>query len=87
MSAAETRENDVTNAVARLFSNNQQVVYFTSGHGEKRLDDKPNSLTKVAKLLASRATPVKQFRLIGGAIPEDASAAIVIAGPTIDLLD
>ncbi len=83
---SQTRENDVTNAVARLFSNDQQVVYFTSGHGEKRLDDKPDSLTKVAKLLASRATPVKQFRLIGGAIPEDAGA-IVIAGPTIDLLD
>lgn len=84
--SSETRENDLTNAISRMFSTAQQVVYFTTGHGEKRADDTPQSLTKVVKELAAKGIPIKPLRLMEGKIPDDAGA-VIIAGPTMDLLD
>ncbi|MCC6546999.1 GldG family protein [Candidatus Sumerlaeota bacterium] len=84
--SGQTRENDLTNAISRMFSTSQQVVYFTTGHGEKRADDTPHSLTKVVKELASKGIPIKPLRLMEGKIPDDAGA-VIMAGPTIDLLN
>lgn len=83
---SERRENDLTNTIARLVSTQQRTVYFSTGHGERRFDDKPDALTKAATLLRDKGIPLNQLRLMQGVVPEDA-AAIVIAGPTVDLFD
>jgi len=84
--AGMNRESQLTNAMARTIQSDQQVIYFTTGHGERPLDGTENSLTKVAQLVASSTVPILPRRLGEGAIPTNASA-IVIAGPTRDLFD
>lgn len=80
------REHHLTNALARLLQAEEQRIYFTVDHGEKRLDGSETSMTMAAQLLADTVLPVHQIRLMEGNIPRDASA-IVIAGPTRDLFD
>lgn len=80
------RESKLTNAIARTLRMDQRVVYFTTGHGEKRLDGTETSLSSIGQLIVDTSFPVEPVRLLQGPVPNNA-AAIVIAGPTIDLFD
>ncbi|CAN5345326.1 hypothetical protein BH09SUM1_BH09SUM1_26610 [soil metagenome] len=82
----QLRENTLTNAIARVVQESQQVIYWSSGNGEKRTDKSDTSLTKVAQQLSEASLPVTPLRLQEGRIPDDA-AALIIAGPKIDLSD
>lgn len=80
------RESILTNVLARMLAMDQRVIYFTTGHGERPLDESNAALTKVGQLVADASLPIVQLRLLSGPIPAN-TAAIVIAGPSIDLFD
>jgi ABC-type uncharacterized transport system involved in gliding motility auxiliary subunit len=82
----DTREHIITNALARLLQEKQEVVYWSTGLGEKRLDGSETSLTKVASAVSAQAVKISELRLMEGRIPADATA-IVICGPRRDLSD
>jgi len=86
-------EVDVTNAIIRALKGDTKKIYFTSGHGEKALDDQSeHGLSIISDKLTSgnyEATPLLLARSLDEdvvRVPEDA-ATLVIAGPRTDFLD
>lgn len=84
--ASPLREHTLTNALARVVSDQQETIYWSAGLGEKRVDGTADSLTQLAEAIAAGAVDVKEFRLMEGRIPQDISV-LVIAGPQRDLSD
>lgn len=80
------RENTLTNALLRAQRPEGQKIYYSMSHGEKRVDETEFSLSRVIRIVNDSILPVEPLRLTENAIPEDA-AALIIAGPTIDLFD
>lgn len=81
------QENALTNALLRTLRNEQGVVYMTSGHGERPLDDSEFSMRTISERVNSIGFDVAGINLLEvNEIPEDATA-LVIAGPTMDLFD
>lgn len=78
------RESILTNTLARLTAETQQVIYYSTGFGERRLDGTEPSLTKAMEIVEKSTLPVRPLRLMEGRIPDDA-AAILVAGPALDL--
>ena len=79
------REEDVTNALMKLLKGETKTVYFTNGHGEKKIDDTERSgLSAARDALAKENYVVKSVNLVTeGKIPDDASV-LAIAGPASD---
>ncbi len=77
-------EEKLTNGLIKLLKTRTQVVYFTTGHGERLWDDpaeRPESLTTLRSELEKQGFQPKQLNLFSeGKIPEDA-ALLMIAGP------
>jgi ABC-type uncharacterized transport system involved in gliding motility auxiliary subunit len=75
-------EEKVTNALIKLQRSKDQVVYFTSGHGERALSgDDPLSYTALRGEIEKQGYSVKELSLMSeGKVPADA-AAVVVAGP------
>jgi hypothetical protein len=82
----QLREHNLTNAIARLVQRENDKVYYSIGHGEKGTGEEGDGYSKILGLLSTSTVPVEPLRLTQGMIPADA-AAIIIAGPTIDLFD
>ncbi|MDX2177768.1 MAG: Gldg family protein [Candidatus Sumerlaeia bacterium] len=87
------RERALTNAIAEAAYGRDRRIYFTTGHGEFRFRKREQEpagqegmlLATFAEQLEQRAWPVAELKLVEG-VPEDA-AAVVVAGPKIDLYD
>jgi ABC-type uncharacterized transport system involved in gliding motility auxiliary subunit len=81
-------EQDITNALIKAVSGKERTVYFLQGHGEKD----PNSTERdgysaVVETLKRDNYKVEKLPLAQQKdVPEDATA-LVIAGPTSDLLE
>jgi gliding motility-associatede transport system auxiliary component len=77
------REEDVTNALVKIVKGEKKTIYFTDGHGEKKLDDMERTGYSGAKMkLETENYTVKTVNLVSeGKVPDDASV-IVVAGPT-----
>lgn len=75
-------EEKVANGLMKLLRTKDQVVYFTSGHGERALDEAdPLSYGLAKSEMEKSGYTVKELSLLTeGKIPADASA-IFIAGP------
>jgi len=77
-------EEKLTNALIKLLKAKNQTIYFTTGHGERSLDENDNNgenYSLIKKELEKEAYVVKGLNLFStGKIPEDASV-LVIAGP------
>jgi ABC-type uncharacterized transport system involved in gliding motility auxiliary subunit len=80
-------EQDLTNAIIKVVSGAKRKIYFIQGHGERD----PNSSDRAGYAAIKGALErenygVERLALIQvGAVPDDATA-VVIAGPTTDLL-
>lgn len=77
-------ENTFTNAILKVSQTKQPVIYFTTGHGEYRIDDfDVGGMGAMADFLKQVNYKVQPLNLatISGTLPADTSA-LVIAGPT-----
>ncbi len=77
-------EETLTTAVIRLNSNEKNIIYFTTGHGERSLaDTEPSGLSELRSALNARGlvtAPISLTALKNGEMPADLYA-LVIAGP------
>jgi ABC-type uncharacterized transport system involved in gliding motility auxiliary subunit len=73
-------EEAVTNGFIKLLRTRDQIVYFTTGHGERSLGDtSPNGFSSLMAELEKQGYTVKELNLISaGKIPAD--AALLVAG-------
>jgi ABC-type uncharacterized transport system involved in gliding motility auxiliary subunit len=81
-------EDSLTNALIRLVSTREKVIYFTRGHGEKDINDTgTRGYNNVQQALIRENFKVKELMLYSEeTVPEDA-AAVVVAGPEKDLFE
>jgi ABC-type uncharacterized transport system involved in gliding motility auxiliary subunit len=88
---AETRittvdEESLTNAIIKVTSDRERVVYFTAGHGEADLDGTDEEGLSGLKGVLEKQNYVVKPLVLGQGVPEDATA-MVIAGPRKPFLD
>jgi ABC-type uncharacterized transport system involved in gliding motility auxiliary subunit len=78
-------EEDVTNALIKLSKDEEKVVYFVEGHGEKAIDSGERAGYQVASgALGKDGYKVKTLNLVRDEkIPPDASV-VVMAGPVTE---
>lgn len=78
-----SREADVTSGLVRLTNPNQKKIYFTIGHGERRIDASArNSYSQLKTGLEADNFAVDALQIEGiDKVPDDASA-VIIANPT-----
>jgi uncharacterized membrane protein YhaH (DUF805 family) len=78
-------EQDLTNGIVRIISDQQRKVYFTSGHGEHDTgSSEPGGYSAVSTALKHEHFAVDTVVLAQqGAVPDDA-AVVVVAGPRTD---
>ncbi len=86
--AASASETDIDQALIRLISPQQRVVYFLTGHGEPDINGTDTTaLSRARSTLESKNYTVKTLNLAAeNKIPADAKA-IIEAGPANPLLD
>ena len=89
--AAAPREPDLTGAIVRLLSEDTDRIYFTTGHRERSLDESgAGGLSAIRSRLEEANYEVSELALLETAaegrisLPDDA-AAVVVAGPRLDL--
>jgi ABC-type uncharacterized transport system involved in gliding motility auxiliary subunit len=85
----ETTEEAVTNAIIKLARLGKKVVYFVTGHGEPKINDRNNNqgYASAKEALENENYQVKELLLpAAGKIPDDASM-VIIPGPQKPLLD
>jgi len=77
------REEDLTNALMKIVKGEKKTIYFTEGHGEKKLDETERTGYSSAKgRLEKESYAIKTVNLVSeGKVPDDASV-LVMAGPT-----
>jgi len=86
--AASATESDLVNAMIRLISPEQRVVYFLTGHGEPDINATDNKgFARARQTLESKNYTVKTLNLAAAnKIPDDAKV-VVAAGAVNPLLD
>jgi ABC-type uncharacterized transport system involved in gliding motility auxiliary subunit len=80
-------EQDLTNAIIKVVSGAKKTLYFLQGHGERdpNSSERPGFST-IKSALERENYGVERLALIqAGAVPDQATA-VVVAGPTSDLL-
>ncbi|MCK4538609.1 MAG: GldG family protein [Candidatus Krumholzibacteria bacterium] len=80
-------EQRITNAIKAILSGGRKKVYFTTGHGERSIEDKePSGLSSLAEALRIENFETADFLPLGSdKIPSDCKL-LVIAGPKKDIL-
>jgi ABC-type uncharacterized transport system involved in gliding motility auxiliary subunit len=78
-------EEKITNAIIKVTRDEEKVIYFLSGHGERGIDDSGDEGYSTAKQeIEKQNYRVKSYNLaLENRVPDDA-AAIVSTGPTVD---
>lgn len=86
--ATSPSPQDLATALLRLQRTGSRRLCFTTGHGERQLDDEgAEGLALLRALLARNGyDPVALPALTGGTVPEDC-AAVVLAGPQVSLAE
>jgi len=81
-------ETRITNALIRLLSKQKKVIYFTKGHGEKRIDSKAgDGYNLVVEAIKRENHEVRDLLLMqADKVPDDA-AVLVISGPGTNFLE
>jgi len=81
-------EQDLTNGIIKVVSGEKKTIYFTQGHGERDPQSSERSGYNTIKNALERENyGVSRVALAQtGAVPDDATA-LVVAGPTSDLLE
>ena len=90
---AAPQEQDITNAIVKLLKGETKKIYFTTGHQERSLAETgAGGLSAIGSRLEESNYEVAELALLERVeegevrIPEDA-AAVVVAGPRLDLLE
>lgn len=80
-------EQDLTNALIKVVTGDEETVYFLAGHGERDIADaERNGYSTVSDALKQDNYAVEPLVLAQqSAVPEDATV-VVLAGPETDLL-
>lgn len=81
-------EEKFTNVINRILSQGVKTVYFTTGHGERSIDDTgPTGFSSLGEAIRAENFEVREFIPLGsGGIPRDCSV-LAIAGPTKDIFE
>lgn len=76
-------ESDLTNSIIKVTREGKKTVYFTTGHGERGLEESAEQgFSQVAEALRKQGYEVKALDLFQSPqVPEDADV-VVVAGPT-----
>ena len=85
----ETTEEAITNTIIKLTRLGKKLVYFVTGHGEPKIDDRDNNqgYASAKEALENENYQVKEVLLPSvEKIPEDASL-VIFSGPQKPLLD
>jgi len=79
------REEDITNTLMKIVKGEKKTIYFTTGHGERSIDDTERPGFNIARnALEKESYVVKAVNLVTeNKIPDDASV-IAVAGPTAE---
>jgi ABC-type uncharacterized transport system involved in gliding motility auxiliary subunit len=79
------REEDVTNTLMKIEKGEKKTIYFTQGHGERKIDDTDrNGFSQANADLGKENYTIKSVNLVTeNKIPDDATV-IVVAGPTAE---
>jgi len=79
------REEDVTNTLTKIVKGQKKIIYFTEGHGEKKIDDNERTGYSQARAdLEKENYTVKGVNLVTeNKVPDDASV-LVVDGPTAE---
>ncbi|HOK55733.1 MAG TPA: GldG family protein [bacterium] len=76
-------EKEITGAILKLTKKEKKKIYFTTGHGEKGIDDK---LSNFKKYLEEENYTVGETLILRDGIPDDCDI-LVICGPEVDFVD
>jgi ABC-type uncharacterized transport system involved in gliding motility auxiliary subunit len=78
----KVHEEDITNSLLKLVKGEKKTIYFTTGHGEKTIDDGDKSgFTNAKAGLEKENYVLKTVNLAEqGKVPDDASV-VIMAGP------
>ncbi|MCM8766855.1 MAG: GldG family protein [Candidatus Omnitrophica bacterium] len=76
-------EKNITSTILKLTKEEKKKIYFTIGHGEKRLDEK---LSVLKEKLEQENYIIGETLILRDGIPEDCDI-LVICGPEIDFVD
>jgi len=74
-------EKDITSAILKLTKTEKKKIYFTIGHGEKKVEE---NLSLLKKYLEDENYIVSEVLILRDGIPADCSL-LIICGPKIDL--
>jgi len=76
-------EKDITSAILKLTKTEKKKIYFTTGHGEKKIDQ---NLSLLKKYVEEENYITSETLILREGIPEDCNL-LVICGPEIDFID
>lgn len=83
-------EQEITSALVKVTREKDKVIYFTTGHAEKNLEDSkdPGGLNALKSMLEGNRYTVKTLSLVSqnGSVPEDADLVMAV-GPQQTFLD
>lgn len=84
----EELENKMTNAMIRLLSEEKKVIYFTKGHGEKRITSKAgDGYNLIVEAIKRENHEVRDLLLMNEAKVPDDAAVVVVSGPGTNFLE
>ncbi len=81
--ALNSDEQTITNAILKVSQDQQPVVYFTTGHGERSVDDSGDngySLIKSGLETDNYRVATLNLKTVTGTLPSDLTA-LIVAGP------
>lgn len=83
----DSTEEALTNALVKVIRDEQKVIYFLKGHGERSLEDVGQAgYNQVKRAIEQENYVIKELLLMQEqTVPEDATA-LIIAGPQKDLV-
>jgi len=76
-------EKDITTAILKLTKTEKKKIYFTTGHGEKKIDQ---NLSLLKKYVEEENYITSEILILREGIPEDCNL-LVICGPEVDFID
>ncbi|MCX7917570.1 MAG: GldG family protein [bacterium] len=76
-------EKEITSAIVKLTKPEKKKIYFTIGHGERRIEER---LTLLKKYLEEENYILSETLILRDGIPQDCDI-LIICGPEIDFVD
>jgi len=78
----EMSESNITNAIIKVTREQDKVIYFLSGHGERSINDEtPQGYKKVAEAIRKENHLVRELNLVRRGRVPDSCTVLVIARP------